>query len=313
MLSPDRVGAYDPAMRSIAVRWIATEHLRLSIQRGAPMKYRSLAAAAGLLIAHSVLAAGTHTLTKKWETAPALKVPESVLFDSKANILYVSNVDGEPWTADDKGSIAKVSTDGKIIAAEWVKGLRAPKGLGQFQDHLYAADLDEVVVIDINKGAIVDHIKIPGAKGLNDIAVSETGTVYVSDSLTQKLHAIKNGQPETLLEGLGGPNGVFTRGGELFLLDNHALYQVENEHTLKKLADGFEGNADGLERVNATDFVVTCWEGIIYYVRARGTPQVMLDTRKDKINSADIGYDPQHHTVFVPTFFKNSVVAYELK
>lgn len=277
------------------------------------MKYRTLALVAGALFAHSVLAAGTHALTKKWETPPQLKIPESVLFDSKANLLYVSNVDGEPWVADDKGSIAKVSTSGKIIAAEWVKGLRAPKGLGQFEGRLYAADLDEVAVIDIVKATIVDHIKIPGAKGLNDIAVSSTGTVYVTDSLTQKLHAIKNGQPETLVEGLGGPNGVFARDGGLFLLDNHALYQVENEHTLKKLADGFDGNADGLERVNATDFLVSCWEGILYYVPGQGTPQVLLDTRKDKINSADIGYDSQHHLVFVPTFFKNSVVAYELK
>jgi hypothetical protein len=280
---------------------------------GDPMKFRSLALLAGSLIAHCALAAGPHTLTKKWETDAALKIPESVLFDSKANILYVSNVDGEPWAADDKGSIAKVSTAGKIIAAEWVKGLRAPKGLGQFGDRLYAADLDEVAVIDIGKAAIVDHIKIPGAKGLNDIAVSSDGTVYVSDSLTQKLYAIKNGQPQTLLEGLGGPNGVFTRDGALFLLDNHALYQVEHERTLKKLADGFDGNADGLERVNASDFLVTCWEGIVYYVPAQGTPQILLDTRKDKINSADIGYDPQRHMVFVPTFFKNTVVAYELK
>jgi len=277
------------------------------------MKYRTLALVAGMLVAHCSLAAGTHTLTKKWETEPQLKIPESVLFDSKANILYVSNVDGEPWVADDKGSIAKVSTTGKIIAAEWVKGLRAPKGLGQFEGRLYAADLDEVAVIDIGKATIVDHIKIPGAKGLNDIAISNTGTVYVSDSLTQKLHAIKNGHPETLLEGLGGPNGLFTRDGALYLLDDKALYQVENEHTLKKLVDGFEDNADGLERVNATDFLVSCWQGIIYYVSGQGTPQVLLDTRKEKINSADIGYDPQHHIVFVPTFFKNSVVAYELK
>jgi hypothetical protein len=277
------------------------------------MKYRLLSLLAGVLVAHTALAASTHTLTKKWETEPQLKVPESVLFDSKANNLYVSNVDGEPWTADDKGSIAKVSTSGKIIAAEWVKGLRAPKGLGEHEGRLYAADLDEVAVIDIAKAAIVDHIKIPGAKGLNDIAVSSTGTIYVSDSLTQKLHAIKNGKPETLLEGLGGPNGVFARDGKLFLLDNHALYQVEDEHSLKKLADGFEGNADGLERVNATDFIVSCWEGIIYYVPRQGAPQVLLDTRADKINSADIGYDSRHHIVFVPTFFKNSVAAYELK
>ncbi|HEU4601420.1 MAG TPA: hypothetical protein VFS24_05605 [Steroidobacteraceae bacterium] len=277
------------------------------------MKRKILALAAGSLIAQGALGAATHSLTKKWETESALKIPESVLFDSKRNILYVSNVDGEPWKDDGKGSIAKVSTDGKIVAAEWVKGLRAPKGLGLSGDRLYAADLDEVAVIDMNKGAIVAHIKVPGAKGLNDIAVSENGTVYVTDSLTQKLHAIKNGKPETLFEGLGGPNGVYARGGKLFLLDDHALYQIENEHTRTKLAEGFAGNADGLERVNDTDFVVTCWEGIIYYVPAHGAPEVMLDTRDQKINSADIGYDAQHHLVFVPTFFKNTVTAYELK
>lgn len=278
------------------------------------MKIRTLALMlATAAIGHAANAAPTHSLTKKWETAADLKVPESVRFDAKRNVLFVSNVDGEPWKADGKGSIAKVSPDGKIIAAEWVKGLNAPKGLGLFGNRIYAADLDEVAVIDIEKGTVVDRIKVPGAKGLNDIAVGSDGTVYVSDSLTQKLHAIKNGKPETLLEGLGGPNGVYTHDGALFLLDNHALYQIEKEHTLKKLAEGFDGNADGLERVNATDFVVTCWEGIIYYVPAQGSPQVLLDTREQKVNSADIGYDPQHHLVFVPTFFKNSVVAYELK
>jgi DNA-binding beta-propeller fold protein YncE len=286
---------------------------RQSIQQGDRMKYKSLVLILGSLLAQCALGASAHTLTKKWETDAALKIPESVLVDTKRNVLYVSNVDGEPWADDHKGSIAKVSMDGKILAAEWVKGLRAPKGLGQAGDRLYAADLDEVAVIDIKQGAIVDHIKVPGAKGLNDIAVSSSGTVYVSDSLTQKLHAIKNGKPETLLEGLGGPNGVFTRDGALFLLDDHALYQVENEHTLKKLAGGFDGNADGLERVNATDFVVSCWEGIIYYVPAQGAPQVLLDTRAQKINSADIGYDAQKHLIFVPTFLKNTVVAYELK
>jgi hypothetical protein len=282
-------------------------------QQGDAMKISLLALMIAALAGHAVNAAAPHSLAKKWETQAALKTPESVLFDAKRNVLFVSNVDGEPWKADGKGSIAKVSQDGKIIAAEWVKGLNAPKGLGMAGNRIYAADLSEVAVIDIAKGTIVDRIKIPGAKGLNDIAVAGNGTIYVSDSLTQKLHAIKNGKPETLLEGLGGPNGVYTHDGAVFLLDNRALYQVENEHTLKKVADGFEDNVDGLERVNATDFIVTCWNGIIYYVPAQGSPQVMLDTREQKINSADIGYDPQHHLLFVPTFFKNSVAAYELK
>jgi hypothetical protein len=41
--------------------------------------------------------------------------------------------------------------------------------------------------------------------------------------------------------------------------------------------------------------------------------QVLLDTREQKRNSADIGYNPKDKIIYVPTFFKKSVVAYQLK
>jgi hypothetical protein len=40
---------------------------------------------------------------------------------------------------------------------------------------------------------------------------------------------------------------------------------------------------------------------------------MLLDTREQKVNSADIGYDAKNKIVYVPTFFRNSVVAYQLK
>jgi hypothetical protein len=39
----------------------------------------------------------------------------------------------------------------------------------------------------------------------------------------------------------------------------------------------------------------------------------MLDGRSIKMNSADIGFDPATKTVFVPTFWRNTVAAYEVK
>ena len=39
----------------------------------------------------------------------------------------------------------------------------------------------------------------------------------------------------------------------------------------------------------------------------------LLDTEDEGINAADLGYDPSHRTVYVPTFFKNTVAAYWLK
>jgi hypothetical protein len=58
---------------------------------------------------------------------------------------------------------------------------------------------------------------------------------------------------------------------------------------------------------------VTCWGGVIYYVKDDGSKQTLLDTRDEKINSADLGYDAVNRILYIPTFAKNSVVAYKLK
>jgi hypothetical protein len=72
-----------------------------------------------------------------------------------------------------------------------------------------------------------------------------------------------------------------------------------------------DGSTDGIEPVG-NDFIVSCWTGVIYYVHANGKIEQLLDTRDKQVNSADIGYDPANQIVYVPTFFKNNVVAYKL-
>lgn len=129
-----------------------------------------------------------HQLVKLWETDSVLKVPESVLFDGKNKVLYVSNIDGtQPWGKDGKGSVGKVGLDGKVLAAEWITGLNAPKGMGMYDGKLYVADLMELVVIDISKGVIEKTIPL-NAAGLNDITISPDGVLYVSDSRMRKVH-----------------------------------------------------------------------------------------------------------------------------
>ena len=68
-------------------------------------------------------------LVKLWSTDTILKVPESVFFDAKNSVLYVANIDGEPWGKDGKGSIAIIDKDGKIVNPVWVGGLNSPKGM----------------------------------------------------------------------------------------------------------------------------------------------------------------------------------------
>lgn len=255
-----------------------------------------------------------HELVLKWETDSLLKVPESVLFDKNNEVMYVSNIDGtDPWAADGKGSIGKVGLDGKIIATDWVPGLNAPKGLGMYNGKLYAADLTNLVIIDIASGKIDTSALINGAVGLNDITIDSKGIVYISDSPGKKVFKYENGKAELLLDSLNGPNGLLIHENELYVLDNMGLYKMKDDKTLTKITDGLNGNADGIENVNGKDFIVSCWEGLIWYIDQDGKKELLLDTKAQNKNTADIGYDKDSKTVYIPTFFKNTIAAYEVK
>ena len=261
------------------------------------------------------VASAQHQLVKLWSTDTLLKVPESVLFDGKNKVLYVANIDGQPWANDGKGSIGKVGLDGKIIAVDWVSGLQAPKGMGLYKNKLYIADLTELVVIDVTTGTVIERIVVEGAGGLNDVSADENGTVYVTDSRARRVYEVKDSKASMLLDSskLKVPNGILKHKGSLYVLDAGSMYRMEKDGSLTKLAEGMEGGTDGIENVGGGDFIVSTWGGVVYYVAADGTKQVLLDGREQKINSADIGYDAAKRIVYIPTFWKNSVVAYELR
>lgn len=254
-----------------------------------------------------------HQLEKLWESDTTFKVPESVFFDAANKMLYVANIDGQPWEKDGKGSISKLSPEGKIVQHDWITGLNAPKGMSIYKKRLYVADMDEIVVIDISKGSVVEKIKVDGALGLNDVSVSNSGVIYVSDSRAKRILAIQNGKVDTLLQNLNGPNGVLAHGNDFYILDQGGMYKVGKDKSLKLIVDGMEGGTDGIEHVKGGEFIVSCWSGAIWYVSGEGKKELLLDTREAKINSADIGYDAKNRIVYVPTFWKNGVVAYKVK
>ena len=58
---------------------------------------------------------------------------------------------------------------------------------------------------------------------------------------------------------------------------------------------------------------VSNYQGILYYVKADGTKQLLLDTRANRIMSNDISYDSKTKTLYVPSFGTNRVIAYKVK
>jgi sugar lactone lactonase YvrE len=251
-----------------------------------------------------------HSLEKLWQTDSTLKTPESVLYDPASKILYVSNI-GD-FQTEGSGFISKIALDGKIIKRDWVTGLTATKGMGLYKNLLYAAEQTTVAVIDVNTASVIKRISIEGAQMLNDITIDSHGIVYVSDTRADKVYKIENGMASVYLENMKSANGVLAAGSDLYILTDGSLQKADGNKNLSTLATGMEGGTDGIMKVKEHEFVVTCWEGVVYYVKDDGSKQVLLDTRDKKINTADLGYDPANRIVYIPAFSKNFVVAYKL-
>jgi hypothetical protein len=263
-------------------------------------------------VASTIANAQTHTLEKIWETDSVVAVPESVLPDLINNILYVSLIDGGGWDVDGKGGVGILKADGKDYNGTWIKGLNAPKGLGLYSGKLYVADISEVVVIDTKKAAIEKKIPIEGASGLNDITVDSKGNVYVSDSKTAKIWRITNDAPALYLENISGANGLKAVGGQLIFAQGKLLQRANAQKQVTKIAE-LPNGIDGIEPVGGGAFIVTSWQGYVYYVSANGRVETLLDTHELKKNTADIGYDLVKKIVYVPSFNGKTVAAYQLK
>lgn len=261
------------------------------------------------LVAFTMLTGSTlfaqHRLEKIWESdSVTLKGPESVLYDSKSTILYVSSMSS--------GSVVRMELDGKVSKRDWVTGLNANKGSALFNGLYYTAETAAVAVIDVTKAAITKRIPIEGAIMLNDLAVDSKGVVYVSDTRAGKVYRIEGDKPTLFLENIPGANGLLTVNSDVYVLGSTTFQKVNAAKEITTIADGFESGLDGIVMVAEGEFVLSNYKGILYYVKADGSNQVLLDSRSQRIMANDISYDSKTKTVYVPSFGTNRIIAYTL-
>jgi hypothetical protein len=253
-------------------------------------------------------------LTLKWETDSLLTTNESVLYDKERDVIYVSNINGTPDAKDNNGFISKISADGKITELKWITKLNAPKGLGLSGNKLYVADIDRVVEIDVVKGKISKTYPVQGAKFLNDVTVDSAGVVYISDTGAGNVMKLENGKLSKYLENVDGPNGLLAEDSRLMVLTWNGKTVNTVDPTTKQLtmqADSIE-NLDGIEPIGDGAYLLSSWNGMIHYMGKDWKNVMVLDLRADSVNSADIEYIQEKNLLLVPTFFHNTVRAYEV-
>lgn len=252
------------------------------------------------------------SITELWSIDTIMKTPESVLYDPVHKVLYVANMNRVD-TGDNTGFISKMNTDGTVIDLHWIDGLNEPRGMGIYENKLFATDMNRIIVIDIEKGELVESIPVEGAVFLNDLAIGKDGTVYFSDSGAGKLQYYKDGEVIDWFPEYPNPNGLLDDGENLIVCatstkEIRRVNKASGEYEV--MANGING--DGIEHSGIQDYyIVTEWEGRMHVI-GKDTIQTVLDTSTEKINSADIGYNPDSKIIYVPTFFDNRVVAYTL-
>lgn len=257
------------------------------------------------------------TIREEFRTDTILLTPESVIYDKKRDILYVSNLNQEPRMKDNNGFISKMDKDGKITELRWIEGLSSPKGLAISGDTLFAADVDELVAMDINKGMIFKKVPVHGSRMLNDIAADDKGNLYISDTDANKIYKYSgSGVTEWASDELKGPNGLFYTGDALLVASQGSNDLASVDLTTKEhvvLTDSIT-HGDGIAFTGIPGYyIVTDWEGEIFIVNHDNTRTSLLKTKDQQTNTADIEYIRELKRLYVPTFFRNCVIAYRLE
>jgi sugar lactone lactonase YvrE len=269
--------------------------------------------------------ADTPILIPAWQSEAVFEGPESIVFDKKNQLFYLSNVNGSPMEADGNGYISTLSLDGKLINKQWVSGLNAPKGLTLVNNTLYAADMNELVVIDIKSKKVTARYKDKNAKFLNDVVADNQGNVYVSDMVTDKLHKFDGKNFNVWIDdaALENPNGLLVEGGNLLVgswgvmtdgfataVPGHLKTINLKTKSIQSLGDRTPaGNLDGVEADGEGNYFVTDWmSGKLLHITPAGISKTLITLGQ---GSAD--HTVVDNLVVIPMMLDGIVTAFEVK
>ena len=280
-----------------------------------------------LILTLSTISNAAPELTKLWETKADFKLPESVIYDKENDVLYVSNMQDDPFKKDKNGFISKVDLDGNILKLKWVKGLNAPKGLAISKGKLYVGDVDQLVEINIKKGKVSNKYDAIGAALLNDVAADTKGNIYVSDTFTDTIYRLNTfGQLTKWLYSpkLQAPNGLHYEKGQLIVgswghpTDGWSAAEVGHLKTIslktkkiKSLGSGKAvGNLDGVESDGKGAYYVADWVGgKLLHIQRNGYFKEVLNLSQG-VADHEIIHDK--NIIIIPMMLEGKLITYKI-
>jgi len=247
-------------------------------------------------------------LESAWTLSEQLCEPETVLHDRQTDRLVISNICG--FKANGEGYLMLAGLDGNIQSPKWISGLNAPAGMAMRDRTLYVVDIDRVHRIDLDSGEITGAIIMdPPTKALNDIAMADDGTVYVSDSFGGHVYKIDahgasrfpaSDSRFKFANGLHIQGGRLYVGGERFWTVNLESGDIQTDDR-PQLAD-----IDGIEGDGQGGLIVSIVGGDVIAL-PKGAPAEIWTA--PGLSSTNHAYLPEERLVIVPTGYDNTVLA----
>ncbi len=236
-----------------------------------------------------------------WEINEGFRSPESVIYDAKNEVLYVSNVNG--YTKNGLGYLSRVSLDGQVLDQKWMEGLNGPTGMAISEGKLYVVDIDHLVQIDINNQEITGRFPAPDSMpGLNDVSINPDQRIFVSGSFSKTIYELKNEGLEVWFQDdqFRDANGLFAEKNDLYFVGYYLRKISLSDQTIQSVVtDSLLFDLESVEQDGRNGYFITAiGERPIWHLTSEYQLNPILER---ETFSADIEYINDKKMLLVPS------------
>ncbi|MEX0618497.1 MAG: hypothetical protein WDZ76_05975 [Pseudohongiellaceae bacterium] len=248
----------------------------------------------------------------------SFRTAESCTFDPERNLILAMNNGVGQELQENDGYVSLINPDGSVHTSKWIGATRdgltlnQPLGSAIADEVLYTVDINMVRQFDLQSGRPMGAVEVPGATGLNGVAVADDGTVYASNTRPpERIYRVTpNGDAGIFLEGepLNLPNGVaIDNDGNIVVVNvgDNAVLTFNPQGELVMTEHAAEGGNDGVVILDdGTKYISSVRYGSVSRIRPGQPAEIIAEGIP---SAASMCYDSVQNQLVIPMNQNNAL------
>ncbi|MEM7504174.1 MAG: SMP-30/gluconolactonase/LRE family protein [Pseudomonadota bacterium] len=278
---------------------------------------------AGLPLGYVNEAGDRVEMSKNVKVFGSFHFTESCTFDPERNLILSMNAGSRVDGAEPDGFVSLINPDGSVHTPKWIGATRdgleliSPIGSALRNGVLYTADSGFVRSFDLDTGRPLRSIEVPGAGFLNGVAVTEDGTIYVSETRPGEVvyRILPDGTVSVFASGepLAHPNGVaIDNDGNIVVVNigSKAVVTFSPNGEIVRTEYSAEAGSDGIVVLpNGTKYVTSVRYGSVSKLRPGRDAEIIASGIP---NAASMCYDSVQGQLVIPMNPNNALAFIKL-